>query len=229
MTYDIPQVFAFLRAINLNNTVEWMHANRKQYELARDTFYALSVDIMGQMAKIDPLLRGLDPRQCIFRFARDTRFSWDKRPYKTHFGLYLVPGGKKNVGGGYYFQLQPHNEDGEYAADSIVDVGVHCPPTAAAKVIRQAICDEGQQLRDAIENDEVRRYGYRFWSEERLKVLPKQWKDSPYDDLIRMKDWDLFRNFTEAEMLASDMVDRVVEGFRIGKPINDFFNRVLGF
>ena len=225
--YNIQQIFDFLREIKYNNTVEWMHANRKKYEQARDTFYALSVDIMGQMAQIDPLLRGLDPKQCIFRFARDTRFSWDKSPYKTHFGLYLVPGGKKCVGGGYYFHLQPKNEDGEYSANSMIDVGVHCPPSAAAKVIRQAIFDEGQELRDAVDNDEVRRYGYVFWSEEKLKVLPKQWRDSPFDDLIRMKDWDLYRDLSEKEALAPDLVERVVEGFRIGKPVNDFFNRVL--
>ena len=207
--YNIQQIFDFLREIKYNNTVEWMHANRKKYEQARDTFYALSVDIMGQMAQIDPLLRGLDPKQCIFRFARDTRFSWDKSPYKTHFGLYLVPGGKKCVGGGYYFHLQPKNEDGEYSANSMIDVGVHCPPS------------------DAVDNDEVRRFGYVFWSEEKLKVLPKQWRDSPFDDLIRMKDWDLFRDLSEEEALAPDLVERVVEGFRIGKPVNDFFNRVL--
>ena len=95
------------------------------------------------------------------------------------------------------------------------------------EIIRQAIFDEGQALRDAVENDEVRRFGYVFWSEEKLKVLPKQWRDSPFDDLIRMKDWDLFRDLSEEEALAPDLVERVVEGFRIGKPVNDFFNRVL--
>ena len=109
----------------------------------------------------------------------------------------------------------------------MIDVGVHCPPSAAAKVIRQAIFDEGQELRAAVDNDEVRRYGYVFWSEEKLKVLPKQWRDSPFDDLIRMKDWDLFRDLSEEEALAPNLVERVVEGFRIGKPVNDFFNRVL--
>jgi uncharacterized protein (TIGR02453 family) len=225
--YDIQQIFDFLTEIKYNNTVEWMHANRAKYEKARDTFYALSVDIMGQMAQVDPLLKGLDPKQCIFRFARDTRFSWDKSPYKTHFGLYLVPGGKKNVGGGYYFHLQPNNEDGEYSSTSLVDVGVHCPPTAAAKIIRQAIFDEGKELHDAVTSEEIRKSGYVFWSDDRLKVLPKQWKGSPYDDLIRMKDWDLFMNLSEEEVLAPDLVERVVEAFRIGKPVNDFFNRVL--
>jgi hypothetical protein len=42
-----------------------------------------------------------------------------------------------------------------------------------------------------------------------------------------MKDWDLFRDLSEEEALAPNLVERVVEGFRIGKPVNDFFNRVL--
>ena len=55
----------------------------------------------------------------------------------------------------------------------------------------------------------------------------RQGRDSPFDDLIRMKDWDLFRDLSEEEALAPNLVERVVEGFRIGKPVNDFFNRVL--
>lgn len=225
--YDIRRIFDFLTEVKYNNNVEWMHANRTKYEAARDIFYALSVDLMGQMAQIDPSLQGLNPKQCIFRFARDTRFSWDKSPYKTHFGLYLCPGGKKKVGAGYYLHLSPTNEDGEYSETSMVDVGVHCPPTAAARLIRQGIFDQGQQLRTILDGEALQNSGYKLWSEERLKVLPKQWKDSPYDDLIRLKNWDLVRPISDEQALAPDFVEQVVEAFRIGKPVNDFFNSIL--
>ena len=223
----MKQVLRFLHSLSLHNDKVWFEAHKNEYLTAKSTIAELAVRLIEGIRSFDDTIGPLSASDCTYRIYRDVRFSKDKSPYKTHFGLYLVPGGKKCVGGGYYFHLQPTNEDGEYSENSMIDVGVHCPPTAAAKIIRQAIFDEGQELRDAVENDEVRRYGYVFWSEEKLKVLPKQWRDSPFDDLIRMKDWDLFRDLSEEEALAPNLVERVVEGFRIGKPVNDFFNRVL--
>ena len=98
MKYNLAQVLDFLREIKVNNNTEWFHAHKAQYEKARDTFKALSQEILTKMQVIDPLLRGLEVKNCIFRFNRDTRFSADKAPYKRHFGVYLVPGGKKVVG-----------------------------------------------------------------------------------------------------------------------------------
>jgi uncharacterized protein (DUF2461 family) len=45
----------------------------------------------------------------MFRFQRDTRFSHDKTPYKTHFSAGIAPGDKRrpSEGGGptYYFHI----------------------------------------------------------------------------------------------------------------------------
>ncbi len=225
--YDVKQIFEFLHEIKMHNEVEWMHKHKAMYIQAKKTFEALSGDILNQMTLVDPLLSGLALKQCVFRFARDTRFSWDKSPYKTHFGLYLCPGGKKRVGAGYYLHLQPTDPDGEYFSSTTLDVGVHCPPTPAAKIIRQYIYENGDQLQKFLNSTAVKKSGYRIFDEERLKVLPKQWKESPYDSLIRLKNWDLFHPVSDKQALASDFIPYIIEVFRIGKEWNDFFNQAL--
>ena len=49
------------------------------------------------------------PKDCMFRLHRDTRFSNDKTPYKTHMAAIFVPGGKKSMAEmevpGYYFHI----------------------------------------------------------------------------------------------------------------------------
>jgi len=227
--YDMEQVLDFLRLIRENNNIEWMHANRDMYERARDTFKALSTEILIKMQTIDPLLQGLELRNCIFRFNRDTRFSMDKAPYKRHFGVYYVPGGKKAVGAGYYLHIQPFDDstDAEFDATSLIDVGLYSPPSKAAKIVREEIFyGAGEQMRKVLDSQELKE-NYHFYSTDTLKVLPKNLKDSPYDDLIRRKHWDLVQFLSDDTVMAPDFVDYVIERFRIGKPWNDILNPML--
>ena len=44
--------------------------------------------------------------KCLFRIYRDTRFSADKSPYKTHLGAWWARSGlEKTSGGGYYMHV----------------------------------------------------------------------------------------------------------------------------
>ena len=54
-------------------------------------------------------MKGLEAKSCVYRFNRDIRFSNDKSPYKSHFGAFIVKGGKKNGDkyAGYYFHIEP--------------------------------------------------------------------------------------------------------------------------
>src|SRR5512134_745162 len=100
-----PKTLSFLRSLKRNNRREWFTPRKEQVEqLARD------------FRKFAPELEA-SPKS-IFRVYRDTRFSEDKSPYKTHIaaafrwkslpkgesaGLYVeVTSGWVWCGGGYY-------------------------------------------------------------------------------------------------------------------------------
>jgi len=227
--YNVELMFDFLHQIKYNNNTEWMHTNKAFYEKARNEFKAMSLEILTKMQTIDTKLQGLELKDCIFRFNRDTRFSIDKAPYKRHFGIYLVPGGKKKVGAGYYLHLQPLDKDDEEYGQSLLDIGIYMPPSKAAKLIREEIFyGGGEKLQTFLNRKDVKEcYTTSFETDNLLKVLPKNLKDSPYDDLIRHKNWDLCHLLSDEDCFKDDFVDYVIESFKIGKDWNDFFNEVL--
>ena len=102
----------FLRGLAANNRRAWFEQHRETYE--RDLLEparALVGDLGQSLRQAIPGLV-VDPRvnRGLFRIARDTRFSADKTPYKTHLGLWWWEGqGPRMEGAGFYFHLEPPN------------------------------------------------------------------------------------------------------------------------
>jgi uncharacterized protein (TIGR02453 family) len=84
--------------------------------------------------------------QSIFRIYRDTRFSKDKRPYKTHLAVFLWEGPfKKMENSGFYFHLEPDKV--------FLGVGLYRFPSHLLKSYRDAVVHKqyGKSLTQAIE------------------------------------------------------------------------------
>jgi uncharacterized protein (TIGR02453 family) len=90
--YFTPDTFRFLRALARHNEREWFEANRERYERAvREPCLRLIADLQQPLAAISPVLVA-NPKKVggsLFRIHRDVRFAADKRPYKTHAGLWF--------------------------------------------------------------------------------------------------------------------------------------------
>jgi uncharacterized protein (DUF2461 family) len=82
-----PRTFAFLRDLALHNDRPWFEANKDRYLLeVRDPLLRFVAAFAPRLAKISSNMVA-DPRPVggsLFRIYRDTRFSRDKTPYKTH-------------------------------------------------------------------------------------------------------------------------------------------------
>ncbi len=86
-----PQAAQFYAALEANCTKEFWDAHRSEYESAvREPVLALTAALEPEFGPVK-----------LFRPYRDTRFSHDKTPYKTHQGA-LVGDGQ---GVGYYVQV----------------------------------------------------------------------------------------------------------------------------
>ncbi len=97
----------FLRALGRNNNRPWFEKNRDRYEAAKADFEAFTAGLIAELGKADKALKTLQPKDCIFRIFRDVRFSKDKKPYKSHFGAVIAPGGRKSERAGFYLQADP--------------------------------------------------------------------------------------------------------------------------
>ena len=101
--HNIVNILDFLADLAVNNNREWFQANKARYDEAHQTFLEFSAEYIARLAaEVDPDLAGLQPKDCVWRIYRDTRFSYDKTPYKTWFGVFpAAHGGKKSLRGGY--------------------------------------------------------------------------------------------------------------------------------
>ena len=119
-------VISFLRSLRRHNDRIWFNEHKDQYLAVKDRIEVLTARLIAGVSEFDPEASRLRPADCLYRIYRDTRFSADKTPYKTHIGIYInPPGGKKSPTCGYYLHLEPDN--------CLVAGGCWCP---ALKLLR---------------------------------------------------------------------------------------------
>lgn len=99
---------AFLRALRRNNDRDWFKARRDQYdEHVREPMIAVVEQLAKDFRTFAPELIA-SPKQSLFRVYRDTRFSENKKPLKTHAAAVFRPRGlPKPQGAGLYFEIAP--------------------------------------------------------------------------------------------------------------------------
>jgi uncharacterized protein (TIGR02453 family) len=133
MRYFTPESFAFLRELRENNNREWFAQHKQRYEReVRDPALRFISDFGPYLSRIAPKLVA-DPRRSMFRIYRDTRFSRDKSPYKTHVGIHFFHEKAKAAASvpGFYLHISP----GECFAGG----GIWHPDPGSLAKIRAAI------------------------------------------------------------------------------------------
>jgi uncharacterized protein (TIGR02453 family) len=106
------ETVTFLSDLAKNNKKTWFDAHRTDYDkYIMEPARAFTEALGERLTSIAPGIIA-EPRVngSIFRIYRDTRFSKDKTPYKTHLGIFCWEGeGPKMECPGFYFHLQPPN------------------------------------------------------------------------------------------------------------------------
>jgi len=102
------KTLSFLRALKRNNRREWFQPRKDEYEThVRAPMVALLEQLAIDLRRFAPELIA-DPKISLFRVYRDTRFSSDKTPYKTHVAArFPLRGVPKGEGAGLYFEIAP--------------------------------------------------------------------------------------------------------------------------
>jgi len=104
------ETLSFYRRLKRNNNKAWFDSHKGEYEQNVLTPAKAFVVALGD--KVREAIPGIvaEPKinRSIFRIYRDTRFSPDKTPYKTHLALFLWEGGLSRMEcPGFYFHLEP--------------------------------------------------------------------------------------------------------------------------
>lgn len=211
---------SFLKKLAKNNDREWFQANKKLYEDAQANMVEFAGKLIGEIAKFDEAVYGLDPRKCVFRIYRDVRFSKDKSPYKINLSLYIAPGGRKPIEPGYYFHVQP--------GASFIAGGKHHPDGPELLKIRSHIAENTAEFLKIINKKSfVEQFG-ELWN-ARLRSVPKGFDaDHPAAEYLKLKEFMVQQEFSDNKTITSlDFPDRLVKILMEMYPLISFLRRSL--
>jgi uncharacterized protein (TIGR02453 family) len=219
-----PEAIQFLVDLAANNERTWFQPRKGEYErLLKEPLEALCVALDGEFRSRGLPLRA-DPSRSPFRIYRDTRFSKDKSPYKTHVAASFGWAGDddeaagrshtENVhASGGYFHLQP--------GEIFVGGGVWHPDPSWLKAFRDRVVDDFDGFRDIVEAPAFRdTFGTVGDDGESLKRVPAGYPpDHPAADLLRKKNVTFGRRLADADALSPTLPTVIAESFAAGTPL----------
>ncbi len=216
---DIPIIFQFLKDLSENNSREWFNEHKNEYIKAQIEFESLLTAIIEWIALFDKDIKGVQAKDCTYRIYRDTRFSTDKTPYKTHFGGYINAKGKKSEHCGYYVHLQLGN--------CLLAGGSLCPPPNILKALRKSVYDNIDEYISIVEDPAFKKY-FPVIGDSFLKTAPKGFpKDYKYIDYLKCKQFTCTCQVPDKLFLSKDMLEQVSAVFQQLKRFSDFSNYTI--
>src|SRR5215469_16159762 len=212
-----PDLFNFLRQLKRHNNREWFAKNKQRYEEAVRDPALLFIENFG------PHLHSLSPhfvadprptRGSLFRIYRDTRFSVDKRPFKTHVGIHFShASGKDAHAPVFYLHLEPDN--------CFAAAGVWHPDNRALTKVRTAIVRNAEQW--AMVRGKLTLEG------ERLARPPRGFDPNhPLIDDLKMKDFVSSVVLTEEQICSNKLMRDFVSACQTMSRLVEFTTKALG-
>lgn len=205
----------FLTALKVNNDRQWFGVHKEEYnDIRRQCLEEVGV-LIAEIERFDPHLAGVAPEQCVYRIYRDIRFSADKSPYKTHFGVVLGHGGKKCKEAAYYLHIDP---DG-----CAFFSGVWFPEMPVLRFLRRNIYDNLDEFLEIIDSPAFKSE-YPGLIGESLKTLPKGYpKDCPRPEIFKMKEFLVQKNI-KIIVCSRKLAEASCKRRSIGKTVQRFLN-----
>lgn len=217
------ELFAFLRELRDNNDRDWFKANKLRYEAAvQEPALEFIAGFAPRLARISPHVVA-DARPVggsLFRIYRDTRFSRDKIPYKTHTGIqFRHERGKDAHAPGFYVHLEP--------GSVFVAAGVWRPDGETLGRIRDAIAGDPDEWSSAVrESTSGRRFRL---AGDSLKRAPAGYDPGhPLVDDLKRKDFILVATLDERTVTSSRFPRTLAGLFQTTTPVMRFLCRAAG-
>jgi len=208
---------AFLRNLKRHNDRAWFTPRKAIFEAE------LKEPMLAIIRKVSEAMESFAPayvrpaEKCLFRIYRDTRFSGDKTPYKTHVAAWwMLEGLKKTSGAGFYF----HVDDKEV----IIAAGAWMPEKDQLAAIRHWLLEHHAEFRKVLRTAAIRKTFGEFEGNA-LTRPPKGFpKEHPAMDLIRCRQWGLSTSLPAKAALKADFAAVLARHFRLAAPVVEALN-----
>jgi len=222
-TYFGPEFFEFLVELWANNNREWFRINNMRYEsVVREPLLAFVSDFAVPLREISRYYVA-DPRPVggsIFRVYRDTRFSRDKTPYKTHAAAHFRHEASRDAHApGFYLHLEPGNVYG--------GAGIWQPDPESLRRVRDAIAANPVRWQGIVSDESLRTRG-RFEGES-LKRPPQGYDPNhPLIEDLKRKDFIYSTSFSEEDACAPGFIDLFSGACKAAAPYLEFLTTAIG-
>jgi uncharacterized protein (TIGR02453 family) len=233
--YFTPATFKFLRALARNNERDWFQAHKPQYEEhVKEPSLRLVADLAQPLRKLSPQLVA-DPRPIggsLFRIYRDTRFSKNKAPYKTHVGMSFFHVATKNVARGLAGNaamgrldapvLYLHVEPG----GCFTGGGIWHPQAPTLKRLRDFMIDNPRSWQKLTSSAAFRKYFE--LSGDALSRPPRGYDPAnPLIEDLKRKDIVASAELSEADITGPALVAALLQRFRAMRPLLEWLCMAL--
>lgn len=215
--------FGFFRDLEGNNNREWFNDNKSRYiESVVVPMSAFITAMAPRLKKISPHYRA-DPKPhggSMFRIYRDTRFSRDKTPYKTHAACQF----RHEAGGdahapGFYAHVEREGV--------LLGGGIWRPAPAQLALIRDGIVDNPAAWSRVRNAKAVREAG--GLRGDGLKRPPRGFDpEHPHIDDLKRKSFYIMSEHDAALARSPDLLDAASQAFAAARGLNRFVCDLLG-
>jgi uncharacterized protein (TIGR02453 family) len=214
--------FRFLTELEANNERPWFQANKARYE------HAVVAPALAFIAAMAPQLERISkhflavPKRTggsLMRIYRDTRFAYNKTPYKTNVGIqFRHELGRDVHTPGFYVHIEP---DGCF-----LGAGIWRPEPEPLRAIRSKIVEKPDLWQRASTD---RRFAAEFaLTGDRLERPPRGFSAaSPHVDDLKRKDFTAISRLTQREILGRDFPEIVAARFKTAAPLMAFLCAAL--
>jgi len=210
----------FFRSLIRNNRREWFQPRKHIYEeQVKAPMTVLVSALNAEMMRFAPD-HVVDPAKAIYRIYRDTRFSKDKTPYKTHIAaIFPRRGTEKHGGAGLYFSVSPKEIE--------VAGGVYMPGPDALLAIRTHLAEHHAEFSRIIKSRNLRTLMGEMHGDQ-LSRVPKGFPcDHPAADLLRYRQWLFYVMLDPALSTTPKLLPAIRKRFEVMMPFLEFLNEPL--
>ena len=204
---------SFFKKLKKNNNRNWFAENKPKFKELELEIKAFGEELKDRLNEFDNV-----DRFKLFRIYRDVRFSKDKTPFKTHFGL-TWHRTKPLYRGGYYLHISP--------GKNFLACGFWDPNPNDLKRIRKELEYDAKEFRDIIASKEF----FSVWGNlegSELKTAPRNFdKNHPDIDLIRKKQYIFSISFSDEEVCEPQFINKLENALKMVRPFTDYMSDVL--
>jgi uncharacterized protein (TIGR02453 family) len=211
----------FLRDLERNNRREWFQPRKEIFEERLKQPMRELVEAVNQQLREFSPEHVADPDKAIFRIYRDTRFSKDKTPYKTHIAAtFRRRSAAAHVDSDYYFSIS----NKEVAMGG----GVYMPPPEVLLELRNRIAAKHEELREILKSPTLKRL-FGGLQGEQLTRVPKGFAAThPAADLLRYKSFFVYQALPPEIAATPKLYSEIVARFRAMVPFMKFLSGPAG-